>query len=411
MFKSLAATASSILLLIYSKLELAYWQAFAGAEKEAMSQRPSRPITKTISRIIFLYFITLGFGTLRFDFLKVTFSSIGSVNRSIKQPILGISGQSIDERQFKSIVRLKEKPKRIIFIPMKEINTEDYRIKGHVQLSEIPTHEDFGESDKKLKKELKNIRKDLGDFQDTLYAHGKYGVLVCLQGIDTAGKDSLIREVFKDFNARGVEVHSFKVPSAKEKKHDYLWRHYIALPERGKFSVFNRTHYENVLVTKVHPEYILGENIPKVDSVDDIDEGFWEKRYQQINDFERHIAENGTIIFKFFLHLSKEEQRQRLLRRIRLKRKNWKFSPGDLEERKLWDKYITCYEEALNKTSKEYAPWFVIPADNKKAARVIVASIMMEALKKYKDIEEPELDDEIKANLESFKQELEKETR
>ncbi|MCR9225910.1 MAG: polyphosphate kinase 2 family protein [Flavobacteriaceae bacterium] len=293
---------------------------------------------------------------------------------------------------------------------MKDINTEDYRVTGTVKLSEIDTHEDFNESDKKLKKELKSIRKDLGDFQDTMYAHGKYGVLVCLQGIDTAGKDSLIREVFKDFNVRGVVVHSFKVPSTKEKKHDYLWRHYIALPERGKFSVFNRTHYENVLVTKVHPEYILGENIPKIDSVDDIDQEFWEKRYSQINDFEKHISNNGTIIFKFFLHLSKEEQRQRLLRRIRLKQKNWKFSPGDLEERKLWKKYEACYEEALSKTSKEHAPWFVIPADNKKAARVIVASIMMEALKKYKDIEEPELDDEIKANLETFKQELEKET-
>ena len=293
---------------------------------------------------------------------------------------------------------------------MKEINTEDYRVTGKEKLSEIDTYEDFNESEKKLKKELKNIRKDLGDFQDTLYAHGKYGVLVCLQGMDTAGKDSLIREVFKDFNVRGVVVHSFKVPSTKEKKHDYLWRHYIALPERGKFSVFNRTHYENVLVTKVHPEYILGENIPKIDSVEDIDDEFWEKRYNQINNFEKHISENGTIIFKFFLHLSKEEQRQRLLRRIELKQKNWKFSPGDLEERKLWDKYQACYEEALNKTSKEHAPWFVIPADNKNAARLIVASIMMEALKKYKDIEEPELDDEIKANLETFKQELEKET-
>ena len=281
---------------------------------------------------------------------------------------------------------------------------------GTEKLSEIDTYEDFNESEKKLKKELKNIRKDLGDFQDTLYAHGKYGVLVCLQGMDTAGKDSLIREVFKDFNVRGVVVHSFKVPSTKEKKHDYLWRHYVALPERGKFSVFNRTHYENVLVTKVHPEYILGENIPKIDSVEDIDDEFWEKRYNQINNFEKHISENGTIIFKFFLHLSKEEQRQRLLRRIELKQKNWKFSPGDLEERKLWDKYQACYEEALNKTSKEHAPWFVIPADNKNAARLIVASIMMEALKKYKDIEEPELDDEIKANLETFKQELEKET-
>ncbi len=294
---------------------------------------------------------------------------------------------------------------------MEKINTANYRVNGEIKLAQKKTLEDFGASKEELKKELKTIRKELGEFQDTLYAHGKYGVLVCLQGMDTAGKDSLIREVFKDFNVRGVVVHSFKVPISLELKHDYLWRHYIALPERGKFSVFNRTHYENVLVTKVHPEYILNENLPGIQSVSDIDEAFWEKRYQQINAFEKHVADNGTIIFKFFLHLSREEQRQRLLRRIRLKQKNWKFSPGDLEERKLWDAYQKCYEAALPKTSKDHAPWFVIPADNKKAARVIVASILLEALKKYKDIEEPELEDEIKANLESFKQELEKETK
>ena len=163
--------------------------------------------------------------------------------------------------------------------------------------------------------------------------------MVCLQGMDTAGKDSLIREVFKELNARGVQVHSFKVPTALERNHDYLWRHYLVLPERGKFSVFNRTHYENVLVTKVHPQYILGENISGIEAVEDVDEAFWEKRYRQINDFEKHISENGTLIFKFFLHLSKEEQRQRLLRRLNLKEKNWKFSPSDLKERKLWDKY------------------------------------------------------------------------
>ncbi|MFD2101181.1 PPK2 family polyphosphate kinase [Flagellimonas iocasae] len=294
---------------------------------------------------------------------------------------------------------------------MEKINSGSYLVKNGIELAKQSTYEDFGASEKELKKELKDIRKKLGDFQDTMYAHGKYGVLLCLQGMDTAGKDSLIREVFKDFNVRGVVVHSFKVPTSLELKHDYLWRHYIALPERGKFSVFNRTHYENVLVTKVHPEYILSENLPGIESVSDIDASFWEKRYQQINEFEQHVAENGTIIFKFFLHLSKEEQRQRLLRRIELKRKNWKFSPGDLKERRIWDAYQDCYEEALNKTSKEHAPWYVVPADNKMAARVIVASILHEALKKYKDIKEPELDDEIKANLETFKQELEKETK
>lgn len=292
---------------------------------------------------------------------------------------------------------------------MDNIKIEAYKAGSKIKLSERSTHQDFGKTEKQLKEELQKTRRDLGKFQDTLYAHGKYGVLVCLQGMDTAGKDSLIREVFKDFNARGVVVHSFKVPTSLELRHDYLWRHYIALPERGKFSVFNRTHYENVLVTKVHPGYILGENLPDVNTVADIDADFWEKRYRQINDFERHIAENGTIIFKFFLHLSKEEQRQRLLRRLNIPEKNWKFSPGDLKERKRWDSYQKCYEEAINKTSKAHAPWYIVPADNKKAARVIVASILGQELKKYKDVKEPELEDEIKANLETFKQQLEKE--
>ncbi|MBU2973844.1 PPK2 family polyphosphate kinase [Zobellia sp. B3R18] len=284
-----------------------------------------------------------------------------------------------------------------------------FRVDGRVKLLERPTREDFGKTDKELKKDLENIREELGDFQDTLYAHGKYSVLICLQGMDTAGKDSLIREVFKDFNARGVVVHSFKVPTELELGHDYLWRHYIALPAKGKFGVFNRTHYENVLVTRVHPEYIMGEHIPGIHSVADIDQKFWDKRFEQINNFERHIAENGTIIFKFYLHLSKEEQRLRLLRRLALKRKNWKFSPGDLKERKLWDTYRNCYEEAINETSKAHAPWYIVPADNKKAARVIVASVLLEELKKYKDIKEPELDDKIKANLALYKQQLEKE--
>ncbi|MGY8916548.1 MAG: PPK2 family polyphosphate kinase, partial [Flavobacteriales bacterium] len=281
---------------------------------------------------------------------------------------------------------------------MKKVKIENYKVTTPIALSNLDTSGNLKASDKKLKKELEGIRENLGEFQDILYAHGKYSVLICLQGTDTAGKDSLIREVFKDFNARGVVVHSFKVPTELELKHDYLWRHYIALPAKGKFGVFNRTHYENVLVTRVHPEYIMGEHIPGIHDVSDIDQQFWEKRFEQINNFERHIAENGTIIFKFFLHLSKEEQRQRLLRRLKLKQKNWKFSPGDLKERELWDKYQDCYQEAINKTSKPYAPWYVIPADNKEGARVIVASILLEELKKYKDIVEPELDDKIKAN-------------
>ena len=293
--------------------------------------------------------------------------------------------------------------------PMKKIESERYRVETKVKLADLPTYEDFGKSDKKLEKYLEKIRVKLGKFQDVMYAHDKYSVLICLQGMDTAGKDSLIREVFKDFNVRGVQVHSFKVPTELERSHDYLWRHYLALPPKGKFGVFNRTHYENVLVTRVHPHYILGEHIPGIHSVSDIDEAFWEKRFRQIGDFEKHLAENGTIIFKFFLHLSKEEQRQRLLRRLELKEKNWKFSAGDLKERALWDKYQWCYEEAINKTSSGHAPWYVIPADNKDAARVIVAKILLQELGKYDDVVEPELDEETRANIEEYQRQLENE--
>ncbi len=292
---------------------------------------------------------------------------------------------------------------------MKKIDHSQFKVTGKIELDNSKTRIDLDASEEKIKDEMKEFRKDLGDWQDVLYAHGKYSVLICLQGMDTSGKDSLIREVFKDFNSRGVVVHSFKTPSEKELKHDYLWRHYVALPERGKFGVFNRTHYENVLVTRVHPEYILNENLPGIESTSDITEGFWEKRFNQIRNFESHIAENGTIIFKFFLHLSKEEQRQRLLRRLDKKSKNWKFSPGDLKERKLWGKYQECYQEAINQTSTEKAPWYVIPADDKDTARYLVAKILFKELTKYKDVQEPELDPAIKKNLDEYREQLTKE--
>lgn len=284
----------------------------------------------------------------------------------------------------------------------KNINIDDFKVTSPIQLNEIPTNYDLDADKNKIKKELEKVREKLGKLQDVIYAHGKYAVLVCIQGTDTAGKDSMIREVFKDFNSRGVVVHSFKVPTALELKHDYLWRHYIALPARGKFAVFNRTHYENVLVTRVHPEYILNENIPGIHSLDDVNDAFWHNRFEQINNFEQHIANNGTIIFKFFLHLSKEEQKQRLLRRLQKPSKNWKFSESDIKERKLWNQYQECFEDAMNRTSKPHAPWYTIPADDKPTARYIVAKILYETLKTYKDIKEPELDPEVKANLQNF---------
>ncbi len=292
---------------------------------------------------------------------------------------------------------------------MKHIDSDQFKVTKPIKLKDVKTSIDLDASNKKIESELEDIRKKLAKLQDTMYAHGKYAVLVCLQGMDTAGKDSLIREVFKDLNARGVVVHSFKVPTPLELKHDYLWRHYIALPARGKVGVFNRTHYENVLVTRVHPEYILGENLPDVTSLDDINDTFWDKRFEQIINFEKHIAENGTIIFKFYLHLSKDEQKNRLLRRLEKKNKNWKFSPNDLKERELWDEYQACYQDAINRTSKPHAPWYAIPADDKPTARILVAHIIYEALKQYKDIKEPELDDDVKANLELYKKQLESE--
>ncbi len=289
---------------------------------------------------------------------------------------------------------------------MENITLENYLVKEPVNLAAIPTIPDDGASKKEIKKALKEVGKKLAKMQDVLYAHNRYGVLVCLQGMDTSGKDSLIREVFSKFNPRGVVVHSFKPPTSKELQYDYLWRHYVALPQKGKYSVFNRSHYENVLVTRVNPQYLLNENIPGILSEQDIPADFWDKRFNQIRNFEKHIAQNGTIVLKFFLHLSKEEQRKRLLRRLEKKKKNWKFAPSDISERKLWDEYWRYYEQAINNTSLPHAPWYIIPADDKNAARYIVAKIIYEVMSKYTDIQEPEPEDLVKENIELYKEKL-----
>lgn len=289
---------------------------------------------------------------------------------------------------------------------MKDINIEDFRIKSQIDIKDLPTKVDLDAEKKDLKKALRKVSEDLAEIQNAMYAHGKYAVLFCIQGMDTAGKDSLIREVFKEFNVRGIVAHSFKKPTELELKHDYLWRHYKALPARGKFGVFNRTHYENVLVTRVHPQYLMYENMPDIESVKDVNDAFWDRRFEEINNFEKHIADNGTIIFKFFLNLSKEEQKNRLLRRLNRPDKHWKFSADDLKERALWDKYQDCYEDVLNRSSKSHAPWFNIPADDKPTARYIVARILYDTLKTYEDIKEPELPVKEKANIDLYKQEL-----
>ena len=291
---------------------------------------------------------------------------------------------------------------------MNNITSQSFVVTNHVKLDEVPTIINTGLTKKKTKNALKKTGKKLSKLQDTMYAHNRYSVLVCLQGMDTSGKDSLIREVFSRFNPRGVVVHSFKTPTRKELQYDYLWRHYIALTQKGKYAIFNRSHYENVLVTRVNPHYLLNENIPGIENVEDIPGDFWDKRFGQIRNFEKQIAQNGTIVFKFFLHLSKEEQRRRLLRRLKKESKNWKFTPSDITERELWGEYLKYYEEAINNTSFPHAPWYIIPADDKRMARSIVAKIIFEEMAKYTDITEPQLDSTIKKNIEKYKEMLDK---
>lgn len=275
-----------------------------------------------------------------------------------------------------------------------------YKVTNKINLADFQTKEVNVDA----KKELKKIRREISKLQDILYADGKNAILVCLQGMDTSGKDSLIREVFKDVNANGVVVTSFKTPSTIELKHDYLWRHNLVLPERGKIGVFNRTHYENVLVTRVHPNYILGENISNL-TLNDLDDDFYHQRMDAINNFEDNLVKNGTIVLKFFLNLSKSEQKNRLLRRLNLPEKNWKFSSGDLKERKLWKKYMFCYEDLLNRTSTDIAPWFVIPADDKPTARLLVAKQILSTLEQL-SINYPNLNEEELTKIKDYKEEL-----
>jgi len=206
-------------------------------------------------------------------------------------------------------------------------------------------------------------------------------------------------------NPQGVRVTSFKVPSSTELDHDYFWRHYKELPPRGQIGIFNRSHYENVLVTKIHPEFILSENLPDINTVKDITPAFWKSRYDQINRFEKNLVENGTIVLKFFLHLSKNEQKKRFLERIEDPTKNWKFSYADMKERAYWDQYQEAYEEMISKTSTKEAPWFIVPADDKWFTRVVIAALIIQQFNKM-DFEYPTVTKEQKDVLLKAKSEL-----
>ena len=223
--------------------------------------------------------------------------------------------------------------------------------------------------------------------QEMLYASDTWSVLVVLQAMDAAGKDSTVSHVLSGVNPQGVDVTSFKQPSAEELDHDYLWRCSKALPERGMIGIFNRSYYEEVLAVKVHPEYLARQQIPDIDPTK---KGFWKSRYKDINQFERRLARNGTLIIKLFLNVSKEEQKRRFLARINDPHKNWKFSAGDLVERALWDEYMVAYEEMLNATSTKYAPWYVIPADDKTTTHLLVSTILTQQIRQL-GVQFPEL--------------------
>lgn len=265
-----------------------------------------------------------------------------------------------------------------------------------------PSSRDGLENEKAAKVQLRKDIKEMSKLQYHLYAENRRSLLIILQVMDAAGKDGIIRHVMSGVNPQGCEVNSFKHPSDQELEHDYIWRHYIKLPDRGRIGIFNRSYYENVLISRVHPNLLLRENLPDIRKVEDVEEHFWKTRYRQINHFERTIIENGTTILKFFLHLSKEEQKKRFLERIDNPKKNWKFSAADIQERQYWQDYMSAYEQAIIHTSSEYAPWYIIPADHKWFSRVCIGNIIVSTLNKM-DLKYPEVAHEEKKMLKKAK--------
>ena len=283
--------------------------------------------------------------------------------------------------------------------------------KQNLKLSKIDTHVDVKKSDRKeFKDNLENDIVRISDLQNKLYAENRRSLLIILQGMDSAGKDSTIKHIMRGVNPQGVLVHSFKHPSTLEMEHDYLWRHVQHLPEHGQITIFNRSYFENVLIAKVHPEIVLAERLPHVDSKDKIDKKFWKKRYKQINYFEKENVENGISILKFSLHLSKKEQARRFLERIEQKDKHWKFSIDDNTESGFWDEYQSAYQDALNHTSTKIAPWFVIPADDKQYAHQLIGKVILEKLKSMK-LTFPPVDKQQKALMLEVKTRLIKENK
>ncbi len=247
--------------------------------------------------------------------------------------------------------------------------------------------------------------KHFKEMQDMLHASKSHNVLLVIQAMDAAGKDSAVKHVLSGLNPISVKVHAYKAPNAEELSHDYLWRHNLDLPARGEIGIFVRSHYENVLACKVHPEFVLAENIPHIQSVKDVNKKFFEMRYRQINDWERYLSENGTTIIKVFLLNSKDEQKKQFMERIDDPQKNWKFSLSDLKERALWEKYMEAYEEMFNHTSTEWAPWHIIPANDRWFSRLALGSIMYRRFKTLK-LKYPVVSEEQKLRLQDARKSL-----
>jgi PPK2 family polyphosphate:nucleotide phosphotransferase len=260
------------------------------------------------------------------------------------------------------------------------------------------------------KKMLADSIERLRGLQEKLYADGRWSVLIVVQAMDAAGKDSLIEHVMSGINPQGVDVRAFKQPSVEELQHDFLWRIVQALPAQGRIGIFNRSHYEEVLTVRVHPEYLAAQKLPPASSGKDI----WQQRFKDIRSFEQHLAHNGTLVLKFFLNVSREEQRKRFLDRIEEPAKRWKFSMGDVSERKLWPKYMDAYEDMIRETSRPEAPWFVVPADNKWFTRLVVAQAVCDAMEKL-DIDFPKIEGialkELKAVRDALKAEKQDQNR
>jgi PPK2 family polyphosphate:nucleotide phosphotransferase len=275
---------------------------------------------------------------------------------------------------------------------------ENYRITSppiDFDVRKLNTHVGLGKDE--AKNRLAKNLESLNELQEKLYSESKQSLLVVFQAMDAAGKDSTIRAVFSGMNPQGFLVSSFKQPSKRELAHDYLWRVSRQLPARGHIGVFNRSHYEEVLVCKVHPEYLAYQNLPDFNGPEDAGEAFWNNRYKQINNFEKHLSENGCRILKFFLNVSRDEQEERFLSRMDNPDKHWKFSLGDLKERQLWDVYMDAYSTAIKATSTENAPWYAIPADDKDYMRAVVSEIVMNTLQdmnpKYPKVGAKELEE------------------